>query len=158
MKTGSTRSALRSTRWPGPLYLDASALVKIYLPEPASDDLDNALVGRDDLIVSDLAVTEVTSAIARRRRAGAVSAEAAAQLHRAILEDVASGVLRRVDLVPDVHRTAERLLISILSVPLRAADSLHLALAIAAGTATVVTFDERMAAAAPAIGMNAAPA
>lgn len=70
MKTGSRRSLPRSPDWTGPLYLDASALVKIYMPEPGSDELDAALQGRDDLVISDLAVTEVISALTRRRREG----------------------------------------------------------------------------------------
>ena len=52
----------------GPLYCDASALAKLVLPETGSDELDAAVAGRDDLLVSDLAVTEVASALGRRVR------------------------------------------------------------------------------------------
>ena len=41
--------------WTEPIYLDASALVKLFVPEPESDDLNQALAGLTDVIVSDLA-------------------------------------------------------------------------------------------------------
>jgi predicted nucleic acid-binding protein len=56
--------------WAGPIYLDASALVKLFVPEPASDSLNQALLGAEDVIVSDLALTEMASALGRRMREG----------------------------------------------------------------------------------------
>ena len=50
------------------MYLDTSALVKLYLPEAGSDEVNDAVVGRRDLMVSYLSITEVVSAVARRRR------------------------------------------------------------------------------------------
>ena len=60
-----------------PIYLDASAVAKIYISEPDSEALESALVGRRDLVVSDLAVTEFTSAIARRVRDAQLAANQA---------------------------------------------------------------------------------
>ena len=79
MATGSEREAAPA----GPLYVDASALVKLYLPEPESDDLNRALSGRRDLVGSDMAVTEIVSSLARRRRKGEIDVAAVARLHRA---------------------------------------------------------------------------
>lgn len=152
MTTGSDPAS----GWPGPLYLDASALAKLYLPETGSADLDTALTGRRDIVVSDLCVTEIVSAVARRRREGAISPEAVARLHRRILSDVDAGLYRRVDLLPAVQREAERLLLIVEGTALRAADALHLALALASGAACVVTYDRRMAEAAPRVGLGAA--
>ena len=55
-------------RWAEPAYVDASALVKLFVPEPESDDLNQALAGLTDVIVSDLALTEMASALGRRTR------------------------------------------------------------------------------------------
>lgn len=56
-------------RIPGsPVYLDASALAKIYIAEEGSEELEAALLDRRDLIVSDLSVSELTSALVRRVR------------------------------------------------------------------------------------------
>ena len=67
------------------------------------------------------------------------------------------GLYRAVDLSPGVHREAERLLLALEAIPLRAADALHVALALAAGAATVVTFDARLAAASRAVGLRSFP-
>ena len=55
-------------RWTEPVYLDASALVKLFVPEEESDALNQALAGLTDVIVSDLALTEMASALSRRTR------------------------------------------------------------------------------------------
>ena len=155
--TGSSASEKSADSWRGPLYLDASALVKLYLPEEASDELDERLSGRRDLLVSDLAITEIVSAFARRRREGEVSDEAARALRNAILEDVDSEHFGRIELSSAAHREAERLLLSA-SVRLRAVDSLHLALALVSGASAVVTFDRTMIAAASPLGLSTLPA
>ena len=141
----------------GPLYVDASALAKLYFHEPESDALNTLLSGRRDLVASDLAVTEVVSSLARRRREGAVAAAVVRRAHRAMLKHFDAGVFQRTDLTPATHRSAERLLMQIVRVPLRAADALHVALAASAGCAGVVTYDRRLATAAAAVGMAVHP-
>ena len=136
-----------------PVYLDTSALAKLYIAEPGSDALEAALIGRRDLIVSDLAVTELTSAIARRRREGDLSAAQADRLYRRVVADVSGDEFLRAELTPSVHREAERLLLRIgAHTPLRAADALHVATAGGLGARTLVTFDVRLGAAARAFG------
>ena len=61
-------SAAGAERWAEPVYLDASALVKLFVPEAESDELNRALTGLTDVIVSDLALTEMASALGRRTR------------------------------------------------------------------------------------------
>lgn len=139
---------------PGPVYLDSSALVKIYLPEPESERVDALLRGRRDLLSSDLAVTEIVSAVARRYREGTVSGRLAQQLGGAILQDMDSSMFQRVELGREVFREAERILLSIESVPLRAADSLHLALAVRGEAKSIFTFDARLTEAAIALGLG----
>lgn len=157
MKTVSDRNITADKDWTGPLYLDASALVKLYLPEPGSDSLDAAIQGRSDLVVSDLAITEIVSAISRRRREGILPAVSCARLHRQILADVEGGLYVKNDLMPEVHREAERLLLAVDDIPLRAADALHLALASLAGAAGIVTYDQRLAEVAIRIGLISLP-
>jgi predicted nucleic acid-binding protein len=143
--------------WIGPLYLDASALAKLYLPEPGSDLLDAAVRGRRDLVVSDLAITEIVSAISRRRREGILAAVSCVRLHRRISADIGDGLYIKSDLMPEVHREAERFLLAVDDVPLRAADALHLALASQSGASAIVTYDLRLAQAALRIGLNSLP-
>ena len=151
------RAAFR-TRLPGPLYCDTSALLKLYLPERGSDEFNEVVKDRDDVLVSDLAVTEIISAIARRLRQGSLAREAARRLQHAIIGRLDEGVYHRVELTREVHRRAEHFLLSLPETPLRAADGLHLALATSARAASLASFDARLAAAARAIGLAVYPA
>ena len=142
------------------MYLDASALVKLYVPEAESDRLNRAVEGRRDLLVSDLSITEIVSSLSRRRREGAIDVSVVSRLHRAILGHVEAGAYRRVELMAATHREAERMLLSIEIGPLRAlraADALHLALAASGDASSILTYDRRMAGAGRAIGLNVFP-
>lgn len=151
------RRAGYRTRLPGPLYCDTSALLKLYLPEPGSNELNEILEGRDDVLVSDLAVTEIVSAVARRLHQGPLTREAARRLQHAILGRLDEGGYHRVELTRDAHRRAEHYLLSPRATSLRAADALHLALATSARAASLATFDARLAAAARAAGLAVYP-
>lgn len=113
---------------------------------------------RDDLFVSDLALTEVVSALARRLRQGAVASDFVSRVRRAISRGLDGGVYQRVELTRDVHRRAEDFLLSLTDTPLRAADALHLALATSVRAASVASFDARLGAAARAVGLTTYPA
>lgn len=120
-------------------------------------ELNRILEGRRDVLVSDLAVTEVVSALARRLRDGGLKAEAARRMQDAIIAALDDGVYRRLELTRDVHRRAEQLLVTLTRTPLRAADALHLALAASARAATMASFDVRLSAAARAVGLTTCP-
>lgn len=140
--------------WVDPLYLDTSALVKLFVPEPESDSLNQALLGARGVILSDLALTEMASALGRRTREGVLTRRQASHLHREALKLTAS--CRHVELTPPVHRRAEQLLLSV-PMPIRALDALHLATAIEAGAATMVAFDQDLRAVAASQGLLVAP-
>ena len=132
-------------------------MLKLYLPEPGSDEFNEIVEGRDDILVSDLAVTEIVSATARRLRQGSLPREAARRLQHAILGRLDEGVYHRVELTREVHRRAEHLLLTLEDTPLRAADALHLALAATARAASLASFDARLVAAARAAGLAVYP-
>lgn len=134
------------------IYIDSSALAKLYVPEAESERLDGFLRGRRDLMISELAITEVLSAVARRRREGVLDATHAYEIRDAVLADAESGSFRRLDLDPRVHREAERLLLGVES--LRTLDALHVALALSGPVSYVLTYDARMRAAALHAGLK----
>lgn len=142
-------------RWAEPVYLDASALVKLFVPEAESHTLNQALAGLTDVIVSDLALTEMASALGRRTREQLLTRDEAQRLYREATKLHASS--HQAELTPPIHRRAERLMLS-LTVPLHALDALHLATALDAEAATVVTFDPRLRQAAASQGVVVAPA
>jgi uncharacterized protein len=141
-------------RWAEPVYLDASALVKLFVPEPESDHLNRALAGLTDVIVSDLALTEMASALGRRLRERRLTRDNVRRLYREASKLHASA--HHAELTPPIHRRAERLMLS-LATPLRALDALHLATALDAEAVTVVTFDPRLRDAADSQGLFVAP-
>jgi len=138
-----------------PLYLDASALVKLFVQEAESDSLNKALLGARGVILSDLALTEMASALGRRTREGTLTPLQASRLHREAQKLATS--CRHVELTPPVHRRAEKLLLST-PMPIRALDALHLATALESGAATIVTFDENLRDVAASQGLFVAPA
>jgi uncharacterized protein len=152
------RHAAYLTALPGPLYCDTSALLKLYLPEAGSADFTRIVDGRTDLLISDLAVTEVVSALSRHVRQGAISPDEAHRMQRTIIGSLDDAGYARVELTRDVHRRAEHFLLTSTDTPLRAADALHLALAVAGRAASMASFDGRLAAAARAIGLSVYPA
>jgi uncharacterized protein len=142
-------------RWAEPIYLDASALVKLFVPERESDTLNQALIGTEDVVVSDLALTEMASALGRRTREGRLTVAESRRLYREVEKLAAS--YRRAELTPPIHRHAERLLLSSKEIPLRALDALHVATALDAQAATLVTYDPRLRAAAASHGLIVVP-
>ena len=153
-KSAPPSSGAGHERWAEPVYVDASALVKLFVPEAESDTLNQALAGLTDVIVSDLALTEMASALGRRTRERLLTRGEAQRLHREATRLHASS--HQAELTPPIRRRAERLMLS-LTVPLRTLDALHLATALDAEAATMVTFDPRLREAAASQGIFVAP-
>ena len=82
------------------VYIDSSALAKLYVAEPESELLDHYRRDRLDLMISELTITEVVSAVARRRREGVLHPKQANRIRNAVLVDAGSGSFRRLDLSP----------------------------------------------------------
>ena len=125
-------------------YLDSSALVKLAVREPESAALVRFLRGKTELVSSALARTEVARALLP------LGAAASARGRE---------VLDRVELV----RVNDRVLAlagTLLPLELRSLDAIHLATAeLVSRVRVIVTYDERMAAAARAMKWKvAAPA
>jgi len=80
------------------LYIDSSALAKLYVPENDSDEVDSYLRGKVGLMISELAITEVLSAIARRKREGELDSDVANRIRDALLADADSGAFARLHL------------------------------------------------------------
>ena len=150
-----TRGEPPGPTWPEPIYLDASALVKLLVPEPESESLNQALVGAEDVIISDLALTEMASALGRRMRERRLAAAEARRLQREA--EKLARACHRVELTPPTHRRAERLLLASRDFPRRALAALQPAAPLPPHAATVVTYDPRLRAAALAQGLSVAP-
>lgn len=122
-------------------YLDSSAIVKLAVREPESEALRRYLRRRRPLVSSALARTEVLRA-----------------LHPGGEEAMSAGrqVLARLDLIRVNNRVLNDAA-SLLPAELRSLDAIHLATArrLGAELGEVVTYDDRMATFARAMGYKA---
>jgi len=125
-----------------PVYLDASALLKLVLPERERMALESALAPWPDRLTSELSAVECRRAVRRQPEAEVLSPR---------MEDILSSVtLLRLD--PALLKLA-----GTLGPPkLRSLDAIHLASALSIGDypEAFVTYDERLAEAAQAAGLN----
>lgn len=130
-------------------YLDANILFALLIPEPFSKRAESFLQSNaEPLIVSDLAAAEFASAIARRVR----MREFSLNQGRVALSGFDTWVARAADRV-EISAADVALATSFLrrlDLPLRTPDAIHIAIAQRVN-ATLVTFDQRMAASARAL-------
>lgn len=134
------------------MYLDTSVLVKRYVAEPDSDEVDDVVVGFT-LVSSELAVAELWSALLAKERAGAIDSHVRETAWGAFLSDVDEGVLRLIPLDGLVIREANAVMLRVHpEVPLRTLDAVHLASFAAVITGPLFTRDKRMLAAARLLG------
>jgi predicted nucleic acid-binding protein len=136
-------------------YLDASVIVPLFLADPFTERAES-LLRTPDLapIVADWAVLEVSNVVSRRVRIQALTEQAA-------LTVLANFDLWRGRWAADAETTRADVAAAIRFVRrfdlfLRGPDALHIAIAQRLG-ASLCTFDERMATAAAAIGLETAP-
>lgn len=122
-------------------YLDASALVKLAVREPETAALERALLDREALFTSEIGAVEL------RRALGRTAHPAAADQAEAVLDAVFLA-----DLTPAVRASAGRLQ----PASLRTLDAIHVATAASLALADLdfITYDERQAGAARAVGLR----
>ena len=119
-----------------PVYLDASAIVKLVVPEPETDALFTRLSQAPDRVSSEIARVEVRQALWRANASRAIHARADAVLSSLTLLRMDHPVLARAESFKDPL--------------LRALDAIHLAAALSLGDdpAAFITYDSRLARAA----------
>ena len=137
------------------VYFDSSALVKLVLDETGSDLVAELWNACDAALSSRLAYPEVCAALAAAGRNHDLTeseASAAADDWETFWES-----MRPIELSADVERAAGEL--AVLH-RFRGADAVHLASALALGSAdvTVAVWDKRLHAGAAAVGLAVAPA
>lgn len=153
-----------------PLYfLDSSAVVKHYHPEPGSDEVNRLLTDpASRFFISRLGVVEVQRAFVGKVRSQAIAAEDLDDLRQGFLKHVNQRRFEVIRLTDEHYRTAERLVNQYGPGPagplLRSLDALQLAVALDIRTQisldTFVSADKRQCEAAAQEGftvINPAP-
>ena len=139
------------------MYLDSCILVKLLTVEPDSEFFVRALEGQP-VSTSELAQTEVFSALLARERAGNISGRDRQRAWREFSDRVTSGEIRIEPLNPIVQRKARQLLERCHpAVPLRTLDALHLATVDLCQDFPLVTTDARLRDAAVVAGFPLFP-
>ena len=134
----------------GEFYLDASVLVALLTIDPLTARADAFIRARTPvLIVSDFAAAEFASAIARRVRVGGITSDEARVAFSTFDAWAARATRREQTKAADV--SAAEAYLRRLDLNLRAADAINIAIAQRLG-AGLVTFDEKMAVSARALG------
>jgi hypothetical protein len=131
------------------VFLDSSALAKRYVQEAGSDRLDEILSSASSLGVSVICVSEIVSALCRRRRESKLSAQEYPKAKQAFFQDIEdSSVVNVKDQV--VSRAVELLE----RWSLRSSDALHIASAAAWSAELFVSADEKQRTAAHGYGLQ----
>jgi predicted nucleic acid-binding protein len=139
------------------LYLDTSALVKLYVEESGSQTVRRWLDEADIVATSIVAYVEARSAFARRRRERKILGSAYAAItrdfevdwNRYVIIEITDSLIRRAGRLTDIYA-------------LRGYDAIHLASAQLfkeklTDHASFATWDERLALAAHKVGFSVLP-
>jgi uncharacterized protein len=135
------------------IYLDTSAAIAMFVPEPASDAVDAWFESCDEpLISSDWILTEFASALSIKVRRGELEKKQA-QAAWTDFEGFSRSGLRLIPVSRQAFEHAAQLVRNVSS-GLRSGDSLHLAMAIQAGSASIATADGTLEKNAKAKGLT----
>lgn len=135
------------------MYLDTSAAIPLFVPEPISEAVEAWLAqSGDKLVSSDWLVTEFASALSIKVRRAEINKRQADTAWNNFFAFTQTGLhVMRVD--ADVFQTAARLTRNSRS-GLRAGDALHLAAALDANVTGIATADANLARNAKANGLT----
>ena len=136
------------------VYFDTSALAKWYLNESFSGDVERFLMEHGPVAISDLAVVEMRSLLARRRREKHVDPKLENRVFSTFEDDIRRGFLIRHPMPATTAAGAVNLISTLPDVPLRTLDAMHLVIAREIDASTLATADRIMAAGAHEMGFS----
>lgn len=140
------------------MYLDTAILVKLLVREADSDWFDNALQGQH-FETSELALTEVRSALLAKERAGHITSQERLSAGKKFSNLVEDDVVRLLPLHRKVLERASAIQLACHPrIPLRTLDALHVATCDLHQCGTLSTTDLRMRAACEQLAIALLPA
>lgn len=130
------------------VYLDTSALIKLYVAEAFSTEVEQLVAEVDGLVISRLSMLEWHCAMSRRIRTGQISEDYFNLARTEFTRHLAENYFRIVPFDDTLLIDALRVLDGAQPIPLRTLDAIHLTAARNAGVARIATADRVMADAA----------
>lgn len=110
------------------VYIDTSALVAYYCPEPNSDKIEKRMLNFKRLVISNLTEIELFSALSRKIREKRLSISDGNKIVRIFKNHTTDNLFRIIMLEPKHFNLAKNWILQFNS-PLRTLDGLHLAIA-----------------------------
>lgn len=135
-------------------YLDTSVLIKLYVPEAFSAEVEHFISGVERLVISRLGILEWHCAMARRQRTGAFPASYLKAARQEFTRHLAEGYFQIQPLGDAQFISALEILDATKPIPLRTLDALHLTAAHTAGLKHIATADKVVAEAAKKLGIT----
>lgn len=133
------------------VFLDTSTLAKRYVQELGSEELEDLFFSVvKEVFVSTLALAEFAAAIGRKLRNKDMLEKSASKAMREFEKDW-GGLFKKIPLTEDLAMSAASLAIQY---PLKGADAIHLASAIAVGADLFVVSDNMLVSVAEKIGIK----
>ncbi len=131
------------------IFFDTSALVKRYVEENGSDQVQTLCDQAESIVLSIICLPELISALCRLRRETSVTLEDYQYIRQMIVMDVAD-----MDICPMTPEVMRHTLRCLETHSLRAMDAIHLGCALASAPERFVSADQRQLQAARAEGLN----
>lgn len=138
------------------VYLDTSALIKLYVAEPHSAGVEQLVAEADGIVINRLGVLEWHCAMARRLRTGQITPDYMNLARTEFTRHLTEGYYRIVPYSDPLLSDALRVLDSTNPIPLRTLDTIHLTAARNAGLAYIATADDVMRRAAQHLQLEVA--
>ncbi len=139
------------------LFVDTSALVKLYYSESDSDQVEKTILGAARVFISELSKVEFASALAKKTRTGELDAKICREIWVVFQDDLRSIQIEVINLFDeDYARAAELILDFGLDAPLRTLDSLQLAAALREPQSLFLSYDVALNRIADRIGLRQA--
>jgi predicted nucleic acid-binding protein len=138
------------------MYIDTSALVKLYVEEPDSGACETVVAG-NTLVSSRLLYCEFRSALVGKVSRGIISSKVQNEVWREFEADMAAHKIRLISISDMLVQDAAELMSDLRpNVYLRTLDALHLATFLSVEAGSLFTMDLRMFQAAKELGLSIA--
>jgi predicted nucleic acid-binding protein len=135
------------------MYLDTSVAVKLFIPEPDSDECE-LIVGGFGFFSSELLVTELWSAVLGKERGKFISARSRELIWQRFADLRREGWVQLVPLNGVILQEAVEVMAQVHpNMPLRSLDAIHLATYLSVDAGPLFTRDKRMREAARKLGI-----
>ncbi len=138
------------------IYLDTSALIKLYVAEPRSTEVEQLVAEADGIVINRLGMLEWHCAMARRLRTRQITADYMNLARTEFTRHLAEDYYRIVPYNDPLLGDALRVLDSTDPIPLRTLDAIHLTAVRNAGLARIATADDVMRRAAHQLQLEVA--